>query len=104
MRRHHRDSLWLTVIAVASIAAAPGSLSEPRAPVHLTLNDILRCNPASEPEPGRLERVGLRISAFERERGGVRSQPASIYDPGDCARSDQDLAGGELDPASHRSV
>jgi len=88
--QHQLKSLLLAFTTVVASVLAPNLEADPRAPVHLALSDILRCSPASVPEPGRLERVGSTLDA-------AWIYPTNIYDPADCARGNQDLV--EIKPA-----
>jgi hypothetical protein len=88
--QHRLKSLLLVCTTVAASVLAPNLEADSRAPIHLALSDILRCSPASEPEPGRLERVGSTPD-------DAWIYPTDIYDPADCARANQDLV--EVKPA-----
>jgi hypothetical protein len=84
--RLRRTSLLLASIGAIAIAAPPAVQSQPRTQIHLALSDILRCSPTAQPEPGQFERVGFRSTASDL------TLPVDIYDPGDCARTNEDVA------------
>ena len=84
--RLRRISLLLASIAAIVIAAPPALQSQPRTQIHLALSDILRCSPTTQPAPGQIERVGFGSTS------SVPTLPVDIYDPGDCARMNEDVA------------
>ncbi len=84
--RLRRTLLLLASIAATAITAPPVLQSRPRTQIHLAWSDILRCSPTTQPEPGQFERVGFRPTTSDL------TLPVDIYDPGDCARTNEDVA------------